>query len=122
MRIKIILCCSLFCFFLSGCEDIFLKDISGDRVAILSPANNAFFEDENILFAWDRMEGAERYHIEVVSPSFDGGATVYDAITDTTRVELSLSEGKYQWSIYAYNSGYTSEKITRSFEIKKDEE
>lgn len=122
MRIKIILCCSLFCFFLSGCEDIFLKDISGEQVGVLSPVDNAMFESEKILFAWDKMEGAERYHLEVVSPSFEGGTVKYDAVTDTTRIELSLSEGKYQWSVYAYNYGYKSKKIIRSFEIKKDEE
>ncbi|RNC63888.1 hypothetical protein [Proteiniphilum sp. X52] len=121
MRTKLILYCLLFCLFLAGCEDIFLKDISGEQVAVISPVTGTFFEGEKVLFAWDRMEGAEKYHIEVASPSFDGGSSLYDTITDTTRVELSLSGGKYQWSIYGYNYGYKSKKITRSFEIKKDE-
>lgn len=122
MRTKLILYCSLFCLFLSGCEDIFLKDISGEQVVVISPVTNTFFEGEKVLFAWDRMEGAEKYHIEVASPSFDEDSPLYDTITDTTRIELSLSEGMYQWSIYGYNYGYKSKKIIRSFEIKKDEE
>lgn len=122
MNTRLILYCSLFCLFFSGCEDIFLKDISGEQVVVISPVTATFSEGEKVLFAWDRMEGAEKYHIEVVSPSFDEGSPLYDTITDTTRVEVSLSEGKYQWSIYGYNSGYKSKKITRSFEIKKDEE
>lgn len=122
MRMKLIIYCSFFCLFFSGCEDIFLKDISDEQVAVISPVNNTFLEGEKILFAWDRMEGAEKYHIEVATPSFDKGAPLYDTITDTTRVELSLPEGKYQWSIYGYNYAYKSKKITRSFEIKKDEE
>lgn len=122
MKTKLILYCSLFYLFFSGCEDIFLKDISGEQVVVISPVSNTFFEGEKVLFAWDRMDGAEKYHIEVASPSFDKGLPLYDTITDTIRIELSLSEGMYQWSIYGYNYGYKSKKITRSFEIKKDEE
>lgn len=119
---KMVFCCSLFCIYLAGCEDIFLKDISANQVEILSPADNAMFEGENILFVWDMMEGAERYHITIVSPSFERSSTLNDTITDTTRIEFPLPEGKYQWSVYAYNSGYKSKKIVRSFEIIKDDE
>ncbi|MDR1501468.1 MAG: hypothetical protein LBT43_03315 [Prevotella sp.] len=122
MKTKLILYCSLFCFFLPGCEDIFLKDISNEQVVVISPVADTFFEEGKVLFAWDRIKGAEKYYIEVASPSFDRSSLLYDTITDTTRVELSLSEGKYQWSIYGYNSGYKSKKIIHSFEIKKDEE
>lgn len=122
MRRKIILCCSFFCFIMPGCEDIFLKDLSGEQVVILSPLDNALFESEKILFAWDKMDGADRYRIEVASLSFERGSPLYDTVADTTRIELSLCEGKYQWSIYAYNSGYKTKKTIRSFEIKKDEE
>ena len=113
MKTKLILYCSLFCLFLSGCEDIFLKDISDKQVAVISPVADTFSEGEKILFSWEPMEGAEKYHIEVASPSFDAGSLLFDTSTDTTRVELSLYEGKYQWSVYGSNYGYKSKKITR---------
>lgn len=122
MKIKLLLCSSLLSFLVSGCEDIFLRDISDERVAIISPADSTLPDGEKVVFSWDRMDGAEKYHIVVASPSLDGGSCLYDTITDTTRVEISLSAGKYQWSIYGYNSGYESKKTVRSFEVKGDDE
>lgn len=122
MKTKLLFCCPLLGFLFSGCEDIFLRDISDDRVAIISPAGSTLPDGEKVVFSWDRMDGAEKYHIEVASPSLDGGSYLYDAITDTTRVEISLSAGEYQWSIYGYNLGYESMKTVRSFEIKGDDE
>lgn len=116
------LCCLLTCFFLSGCEDIFIKDISEEQVVILSPADKSLFEGGTILFFWNRMEDAERYRLEVASPSFSNDTLRYSVVTDTNSVELSLHGGEYQWSVYAYNSGYKSRKIIRSFQIKEDEE
>lgn len=122
MGTKKILCCLLVCLLLPACEDIFLKDISEEEVVVLSPLDRALFEGETILFMWDRMEGAERYLLEVASPSFSRDTLRYSAVADTNRVELSLPGGQYQWSVYGYNSGYKSKKIIRSFEIKEDEE
>lgn len=122
MRTKIITGCLLFCFILPGCEDIFVKDISDDLVYVISPVDSALCTGEKILFVWEKMKGAEHYQIVVVSPSFDKISTTSDIVADTIRAELSLPEGKYQWSIYAYNSEYKSRKTIRSFEITTDEE
>lgn len=121
MKRKLFFYGTIFLLFPFGCEDIFVRDISDEQVVILSPFNDVFFEGEKILFAWAPLEGAEKYHVEIASPTFKEGVSLYDDVMDTTRVEVSLPEGNYQWSIYGYNYGYKSKKTTRSFEIKKDE-
>ncbi len=111
-----------FVMYLAGCDDIFEKDISEDWVNIISPKQKVVFSGNSVLLVWEPLEGAEEYHVVVVSPSFNNILLFRDTITERTQIELSLAEGSYQWSIYAYNFGYESKKITGSFEIKKDEE
>jgi uncharacterized protein YegP (UPF0339 family) len=102
----------------AGCEAVFERDISKDSITVKSPQDGYCSNVSKIYFWWDELKGAENYHVQLVSPSFD---TIREFILDTlmsdTRIELYLDPGRYQWRIRAQNSAYHSNYTTMSFSI-----
>ncbi|MDR2293313.1 MAG: hypothetical protein LBE11_07560 [Prevotellaceae bacterium] len=104
---------------LISCDDIFDKKIERNTVEIIAPYNGATLKSGNILFSWKTMDGASKYQLVIVNPSFDNALQV---VVDTTFVvndsatlstynqPVNLSEGIYQWSIQAQNFSYSSKK------------
>ena len=105
---------------LFSCEDIFEKDITNDSVMILSPLSKNSIQSDKVTFLWELLEGADQYHIVVVSPSFENIQTyVCDSLTDKYTISLSLPAGEYEWSIQARNSAYESQKKNVSFKVER---
>lgn len=119
MRTKTILSFMLFIsLILFSCEDIFEKDITNDSVMILSPLSKNSVQSDKVTFMWELLEGADQYHIVVVSPSFENIQTyVCDSLTDKYTISLSLPAGDYEWSIQARNSAYESQKKNVPFKV-----
>jgi len=106
-------------FVLTGCEDVFVENISDDSVEIVFPANNAVLQSGNISFVWERLYGATDYRIIIVSPSFsDIQNYVHDDTLIGTRLDITLPVGTYEWSLQADNFGYRSLKTVSTLEIR----
>lgn len=93
----------------TGCEDIFEKDISKERIILLSPPDSLVTTIMLQSFWWEEVEGADYYTLQIVSPSF---SQIIQLLTDTnvysTKFNFSLLPGIYEWRVKAVNFGYSS--------------
>ena len=105
---------------IAGCKDIFEKDITRDKVTIISPKDDIKPYGDSIKFVWEILDGADEYHITIVSPNFDTiQQYIHDVKTIENRFTLFLNEGKYEWSVQAFNFGYESMKSRQQFRVLK---
>ncbi|MCM1722609.1 hypothetical protein [Bacteroides ovatus] len=108
---------------LSSCDDFFEDDISDKTIQVICPSDKTEISSNKISFVWSEEDGVEKYHVVIVSPSFDKAQQlVCDTILTSYKMELQLPKGDYQWSIQAENSGYKSLINYLTFKIKVDEE
>ncbi len=91
---------------LGSCKDFITKKIGNDSVTILAPANNTVTTSNMITFWWEALDGADNYNIQVVKPNFASAQVlVADTNVSGTKLQLSLTPGKYQWRIQGVNGG-----------------
>lgn len=102
-----------------SCEEITQPDLSDSQINILSPVDNLVTNAATNTFAWDPVEGAAKYQLQIVSPKFD---SVVRFITDSslTRNQLTytLTPGIYQWRVKAINAGSQTGYFTRKITIQ----
>lgn len=107
---------------ISSCDDFFEEDISDKTIQVVCPVNGATLSSSQLSFVWSEEEGAEKYHIVIVSPNFEN---IQSYVCDTTltnyKMELNLPKGDYQWSIQAENFGYKSLINYLTFKITDNE-
>jgi len=97
----------LFFFLLISCEkDFIVKDIKNKSIKVIAPKDDLKTTNNLITFWWEELDGAEKYNLQIVKPSF---SSVTNIILDTnitsTKFSLSLNPGNYQWRIRATNAG-----------------
>ncbi len=105
---------------LSNCtKQVFEADISGKTLTILAPANNLTTTNETITFWWEKInEPNVSYRIQIVDSTFSNiQQIVVDTNTTSDKFVISLSPGKYQWRIQAYNSGTSTQFQTYNLTI-----
>jgi len=100
----------LFCIWYISCtKDFIAKDIRKETVAILAPANNLITPDNSVTFWWEKLDGADKYNLQIVKPNFNA---VQQLITDTNitndKFICTLKPGTYQWRIKGINNGGSS--------------
>jgi hypothetical protein len=97
-------------FSISGCyHDVISKNISEKTPVLLLPLANDTIGSNPVQFKWDEMEGATKYHLEVVSPSFGAmSAFLIDSMITGTSFSFTLDSAQYQVRLTAVNAGYTS--------------
>lgn len=103
---------------LVACDDFLVTDISNNEVSIIAPSHNVTLNTNKATLVWEPVDGAEDYHVVVVSPSFS--EVIYhacDSITNDYKIEVSLPIGTYEWSVQATNSAYASPKAIGKFQI-----
>lgn len=104
--------------FLACTKDFIVKDIANETVNIIAPANNLATPNNSVTFWWDELEGAEKYNLQIVKPSFN---SVIQLITDTmvtsNKFTKILTPGTYQWRIKALNGGGGTVYTTRTLII-----
>jgi hypothetical protein len=103
---------------LSNCtKQVFEVDISGKTLTVLAPANNLSTTNSSVTFWWEKIEEDNVYYrIQIVDSSFTSvQEIVADTSTTSDKFTISLSPGKYQWRIQAYNSG--SETPYQTFDL-----
>ncbi len=88
------------------------KQIDEETVEVFLPRDSLRTDIATQLFYWYHVEGAEKYELQIVSPSFDRiDRLVLDTNVSDNKFEFTLQPGTYEWSIRAYNfsssTGYT---------------
>lgn len=92
---------------LTGCSDIFEKNISEKRVDLVAPADQAETFHPVLTFAWEEVEGATDYRLIVVSPSFEEAQLyVLDTLIAGHQFSRQLQPGRYEWKVRPENSAY----------------
>ncbi len=94
---------------LFGCKDFIEKDISGETPVLVLPANNSTINANPVHIKWEEMEGATKYHIEIVSPEFGNIQSFpLDSIVSGTNFFFGLDSAQYEIRITAMNAGFSS--------------
>lgn len=103
---------------LTACDDIFVKDISDKQINIVAPANNIVLDKNEVTLVWEELEGAENYHVVIVSPSLaEVRYYACDSITEDYKLKVTLPNGAYEWFVKATNSAHESLKTYETFQI-----
>ncbi len=103
----------------SSCtKDFVVKKLDNTSVSVLAPVDNFSTPNNAVTFWWEQLEGAERYNIQIVKPSFNA---IQQLIIDTnvigTKFHFTLSPGSYQWRIKGFNTGSSSQYSLFSLKI-----
>lgn len=101
----------------TGCTtDFIVKNISKDKINLLSPADSFHAQSSQITFWWDELDGADEYELQIVSPSFNYiQQLLLDSVTSLHQFNMNLSPGTYQWRVRGKNNGYETDYATRTF-------
>jgi len=87
------------------CKDIVEEDLSEETVTLLAPANGLQTETLTHNFWWDPVDGADRYNLQIVEPSFSAiESLVMDTNLSDIQFQYTLDPGSYEWGVSGYNS------------------
>jgi hypothetical protein len=106
-----------------GCAEALEKDLSKQTVRLVAPSDGIVAPDSSAMtFAWDSLDGASRYTVQVVSPSFDSTVGLYADTTVKgfffTLPQLTV-RGRYQWRVMGSNTTSSSAySVPRSFTVQ----
>lgn len=118
MKIKIALLLLLYTVVTLSCRDIIEKDIRKDQVTLLSPTDKFKSNVYSITFTWNDVEGATKYNIQIVEPSFaNPNRILVDSNVSVPRFTYTFPTGNYQWKVKAFNNGYSTEYVIRSLSV-----
>lgn len=103
--------------FFAGCNTFFEDDISDETVKLLSPLSGISTDIATQNFWWEKIENAEYYHFQIVSPSFDSTEILLkDTVVTADQFNLTLFPSRFEWRIRAENSafqtGWSTGKLT----------
>lgn len=99
-------------FLLSGCEKIIAEDITGKLPVLILPTDGSTVGNNPVHFKWEEMEGATKYHLMVVSPSFASpNIYVLDTLVSGTEFHYSLDSNSYELKLVGVNGGYRSDTL-----------
>ena len=107
-RKKTLLCALAGALLIAGCAEMLEKDLSKKNVLLVAPSNGVTEPDSAaITFAWDSVDDAKNYRLQVAMPSFD---SIVSLLADTTvygtffTLPALDSPGQYQWRVMASNT------------------
>jgi hypothetical protein len=103
---------------LDGCDDLIEPDISGEQVALLTPADASRSTTVIQSFKWTAVPHARTYRVQLATPTFAGATRlVLDTTVTQPLVSKSLAPGRYEWRVQAANAGYETAFTSRIFII-----
>lgn len=113
----------LFVLLTAGCE-VLEEDISGKEVRIVAPADRVCVTAGTVDFRWQAVDHAAGYEFTVVAPSFAAAGRVVadtviyaDTLARSYGCRVNLAEDEYQWSVRAFNGGYTTRTEVRTLTV-----
>ena len=93
----------------TSCKDFIEKNIEEETPVIILPLVDDTLSTNPVHFKWEELDGATKYRIEIVSPSFSAIQTfVVDSIITGTNFYIDLDSNEFQFRLTALNAGYTS--------------
>jgi hypothetical protein len=96
----------------TSCKDIVAEDISEKTPVLILPAVADTSMVNPVLFKWEAMAGATKYHLQVVSPNFSSiSSYVLDTIVTDTEFLFALDSAEFELKLTAINGGYTSKTL-----------
>lgn len=97
---------------LQGCKEIVATDISDTVPVLILPQQNDTLQNNPVHFKWEEVEGATKYHLQIVSKSFQNiEEYVVDSLVESTSIFISLDSNEYELMLTAMNAGYTSHTL-----------
>ncbi len=110
---------SLLLFIWSCRKDFIVENIDKKTVTVNSPANNTVTTVNLISFWWEELNGAEKYNLQIVKPSFANAVSLLvDTNVTTNKFNFNLKPGTYQWRIKATNAGHST--AYQTYDIRVD--
>lgn len=98
--------------FTVSCEKIVAEDITAETPILILPSVNDTVEQNPVHFKWEEMEGASKYHLQVVSPSFSAiNQFALDSVITGTDFFFDLDSNEYELKLTAQNGGYDSQVL-----------
>ncbi len=95
--------------FAVSCDKIVAEDITEETPILILPAVNDTVNQNPVHFKWEELEGASKYHLEIVSPSFSSISSYpLDTIVTGTNFFYDLDSNEYELRLTALNGGYES--------------
>ena len=93
----------------TSCKDVIEKNIEGDTPVIILPAAGDTIPFNPVHFKWEELDGATKYRVEIVSPSFSAiQSFVVDSVVTGTNFYFGLDSAQYEFRLTALNAGYES--------------
>jgi hypothetical protein len=115
---KIILLSFLAAIALVSCEKFGEKNITKSVVVLLSPTQNQSDSILTKLFWWEEVEGADSYHLQVVSTTFENiSSLAVDTLLSGVKFQLTMVPGDFQWRVRAENGAYETPWTTYNLTI-----
>ena len=106
--LKAVLIALMFC----ACEDFFVADISNEVLTVNSPSDTFQTTNNNIMFWWNMVKGADSYHLQIVQPDFSHVERfLIDTSVSTDRYTAFLQPGLYHWRMRAINQEYQTQWV-----------
>lgn len=96
----------------TSCKETISVNISESTPVLILPQTNDTVAENPVYFKWEEVEGATKYHLQIVSPNFNNITTYpVDSMVSGTSVYFSLDSNKYELLLTAENEGYTSHTL-----------
>ncbi|MCF8414632.1 MAG: hypothetical protein K9G40_00205 [Crocinitomicaceae bacterium] len=96
----------------TSCKEIIAEDITNRTPELIVPTISDTVMSNPVQFKWEAMDGATKYHLQVVSPSFSTISDyVIDTIIYTTNFSFPLDSNEFELKLTALNGGYTSKTL-----------
>lgn len=110
-----------FAIHLLSCEEIIgEEDISEAQLVLTAPSNGATLTETDITLSWELLKGADHYHIQIATPSFEGALQVVkDSVLAGNSLFVALTPNAYEWRVKAVNSAFETEFSTGAFSINE---
>jgi len=101
-----------------GCKTFLEQDISNQTIVLLSPLKGTETEIASQTFWWEKVDGANNYRLQIVSPSFDlTEVLILDTLVATDKFTVNLYPSVLEWRVRAENSVYQTNWAVNKLKI-----
>lgn len=99
-------------------KDFIVENIDNKTITVNAPSENASTTTNLVTFWWDPLNGAEKYSLQIVKPSFANATQLLlDTSITLTKFNFTLKPGSYQWRLKASNAGHNTAFQTYNLKI-----
>lgn len=103
---------------ITSCDEIFEKDLSGEEIFMISPGEDCITTFSSQAFLWEPVNGATQYVFQIVTPSFNATELLLtDTVLTENRFNINLFPGKFEWRVRAENGSSSSAYFIRTLQI-----